>query len=46
MKDGGKVIFRKKTSTPNSPAVSLGNMKGEVKNQKIHFVKRKIGYGK
>lgn len=40
MKDGGKVIYRKITSTPNSPAVSLGNMKGRAKNQKIHFVKR------
>lgn len=40
MKDGGKVIYRKITSTPNSPAISLGNMKGRVKNQKIHFVNR------
>jgi hypothetical protein len=37
MKDGGRVIYREKTSMPNSPAVNLSEMKGEVKNQKIHF---------
>lgn len=46
MKDGGKVIYRKTTSTPNSPAVNLGNMKGKVKNQKIHFEVRRMKNGK
>ena len=40
MKDGGIVSYREKTSTPNSPAVDLGKMKGEIKNQKIHFERR------
>ncbi len=46
MKDGGLVIYRKKTSTPNSPAVNFGKMKGKVKNQKIHFVKMRKNNGK
>lgn len=46
MKDGGMVIYRRKTSTPNSPAVDLGKMKGKVKNQKIHFEKRRKDSGK
>ena len=41
MKDGGVVTYREKTSTPNSPAVNLSEMKGIVKNQKIHFEKEK-----
>ena len=41
MKDGGRVVYREKTSTPNSPAVNLSEMKGIVKNQKIHFEKEK-----
>ncbi|MBQ8375273.1 MAG: hypothetical protein IJX98_06870 [Clostridia bacterium] len=40
MRDGGVVVYRKKTKTPNSPAVDLGGMKGKVKNQRIHFIKR------
>ena len=40
MKDGGIVTYRKETSTPNSPAVDLGKMKGKVKNQRIHFIKK------
>lgn len=39
MKDGGRVVYREKTSTPDSPAVNLSEMKGKVKNQKIHFEK-------
>jgi hypothetical protein len=39
MKYGGVVVYRGKTSTPNSPAVSLSKMKGKIKNQKIHFEK-------
>lgn len=46
MRDGGKVIYRKKTLTPNSPAVNLGDMKGKIKNQKIHFEKRRKNNGK
>ncbi len=41
MKDGGRVVYREKTSTPDSPAVNLSEMKGKVKNQKIHFEKEK-----
>ena len=41
MKDGGRVIYREKTSTPNSPAVDLGEMQGKIKNQRIHFERRK-----
>ena len=41
MKDGGRVIYRERTSTPDSPAVNLSEMKGKVKNQKIHFERRK-----
>ena len=37
MRDGGVVIYREKTSTPDSPAVDFGKMKGKVRNQKIHF---------
>ena len=40
MKYGGTVVYRGKTSTLNSPAVSLGKMKGKIKNQKIHFIGR------
>lgn len=40
MRDGGKVTYREKTSTPNSPAVDLGKMQGKIKNQKIHFERR------
>lgn len=40
MKDGGVVSYREKTSTPNSPAVDFGKMKGQVKNQRIHFIKK------
>ena len=40
MKYGGTVVYREKTSTLNSPAVNLGNMKGKIKNQKIHFIGR------
>ena len=40
MKYGGTVVYREKTSTLNSPAVNLGNMKGKIKNQKIHFTGR------
>ena len=40
MKDGGKVVYREKTSTNDSPAVDLGKMKGRVKNQRIHFIKK------
>lgn len=41
MKDGGKVTYRERTSTPHSPAVDLGKMTGKVKNQKVHFERRK-----
>ena len=41
MKDGGRVVYREKTSTPDSPAVNLSEMQGKVKNQKIHFEKEK-----
>ena len=37
MKDGGVVAYREETSTPDSPAVDFGKMKGKVRNQKIHF---------
>lgn len=40
MKDGGAVTYREKTSTPNSPAVDLGKMKGRIKNQRVHFIKK------
>ena len=40
MKDNGSVVYREKTSTPNSPAVDLGDMKGKIKNQRIHFLKK------
>ena len=40
MKDGGVVSYRQKTSTPDSPAVDFGKMKGKVKNQRIHFIKK------
>ena len=40
MKYGGTIVYRGKTSTLNSPAVSLGKMKGKIKNQKIHFIGR------
>ena len=40
MKDGGVVAYREKTSTPNSPAVDFGKMKGRVKNQRVHFIKK------
>jgi hypothetical protein len=41
MKDGGKVVYREKTSTKESPAVDLGQMQGKIKNQRIHFERRK-----
>ena len=41
MKDGGRVVYRKKTSTPDSPAVDLGKMQGKIKNQRIHFERKK-----
>ena len=40
MKDGGVVTYRKETSTPDSPAVDFGKMKGKVKKQRIHFIKK------
>ena len=40
MKDGGVVAYREKTSTKDSPAVDFGKMKGRVKNQRIHFIKK------
>ena len=40
MKDGGVVSYREKTSTKDSPAVDFGKMKGRVKNQRIHFIKK------
>lgn len=41
LKDKTIIIYRKKTSTPNSPAVSLNIQKESViKNQKIHFKKK------
>ena len=41
MKDGGRVVYREETSTIESPAVDLGLMKGKIKNQRIHFERRK-----
>ena len=41
MKDGGRVVYREETSTKESPAVDLGLMKGKIKNQRIHFERRK-----
>ncbi|MBQ4269619.1 MAG: hypothetical protein IJB97_08235 [Clostridia bacterium] len=40
MKDDGVVTYREKTSTKDSPAVDFGKMKGQVKNQRIHFIKK------
>ena len=40
MKDGGVVSYREKTSTKDSPAVDFGKMKGKVKNQRVHFIKK------
>ena len=40
MNDSGVVTYREKTTTPNSPAVDFGNMKGKVKNQRVHFLKK------
>jgi hypothetical protein len=40
MTDGGIVVYREKTTTPNSPAVDLNKMTGIVKNQKIHFIRK------
>lgn len=40
--DKTTIIYRKKTSSPNSPAVSLKtNQSSKVKSQKIHFEKEK-----
>lgn len=41
MKDGGRVVYRENTSTEESPAVDLGQMQGKIKNQRIHFERRK-----
>lgn len=46
MKDGGRVVYREKTSTKDSPAIDLGQMKGKIQNQRIHFEKRRIYHGK
>ncbi len=40
MKDGGVVAYREETSTKGSPAVDFGKMKGRVKNQRVHFIKK------
>ena len=40
MKDGGVVTYREETSTQGSPAVDFGKMQGQVKNQRIHFIKK------
>lgn len=40
MRDGGVVTYREETSTKGSPAVDFGKMKGKVKNQRIHFIKK------
>ena len=45
MADGGVVVYREKTSTPESPAINLGKMIGKVRNQKIHFVKKEKNDG-
>ena len=42
MKDAGRVVYREKTSTHDSPAVSLTtSQQSKVKSQKIHFEGRK-----
>lgn len=41
LSDKTTIIYREKTSTPNSPAVSLNISKdSKIKNQKIHFEKK------
>lgn len=38
--DGTRIVYRVKTSTPNSPAVDISvSIVSPVKRQKIHFVK-------
>jgi len=40
LEDGTKVVYRKKTSTPNSPAVEITvYYPNSVRGQKIHFLK-------
>ena len=38
--DGSRVVYRVKTSTPNSPAVDISiSIYSGIKKQKIHFIK-------
>ncbi len=38
--DGSRVVYRVKTSTPNSPAIDISvSIYSGIKNQKIHFIK-------
>lgn len=40
--DGTRIVYRMKTSTPNSPAVEISvSIYSPVKNQKIHFIKER-----
>lgn len=42
LSDKTAIVYREKTGTPNSPAVSLNTPKSsKVENQKIHFEKRR-----
>ena len=42
LKDGTKIVYRQKTSTPDSPAIEITvSAPNIVKGQKIHFLKEK-----